>query len=250
MIITLVRPTAEVGIYGAAYRPIEYALLASTLLISAMFPLLARSWNRDHDEFRRVYRRGGEVLLMFALPVPAIALLAGRQLVSAVYAPGFAAAAAPLLVLALALVLMVVNAWQAFCLLAGGRQRVALGYDAAAVVLNVGLNLLLVPRLGYMGAACVAGATSIQITLCAGIAVRRLLGVALDKLRVLRLVAANAGCATVLWALLAVALPWWAAIFIAYTTYPAWLLGLRLTSRAEVLRLLPARPAAALATNS
>lgn len=248
VIIAVLRSSREVAIYGAAYRPIEYSLLAATLLIAVMFPLLARAWVSDRAEFKSVYQRGGEFLLAMVLPIPAVLIVIGKPLVENVYAPAFAATALPLAVLGPALVLMVVNAWQAFCLLAGGRQRIALAYDAAALVVNLALNLILVPRLGYMGAAVAAGATAVFVTACAGTAVRRLLGVSLDTGRVARLLVAGFGFAGVLWLLVAAGIAWWAAPIIAATSYPLWLLGLRLTSLGEVIRLLP-RPAPAVASS-
>jgi hypothetical protein len=64
------RPSREIGLYGSAYQPIEYAFLATAVVINVAFPLLSQSWGTDHERFVRLYRRGSEVLLGAMLLAP------------------------------------------------------------------------------------------------------------------------------------------------------------------------------------
>jgi O-antigen/teichoic acid export membrane protein len=243
VLLALMRSREEVGIYGAAYRPVEYLLLASTVVIAALFPLLARWHAADPQRFLVVYRRGAEGLLAIALPVPVILAMIASPLLVATYTSAFVKAVLPLQVLSVALVLMILNAWQAFTLIAANRQRTALAYDAAAVAVNLGLNFALIPRYGYMGAAVSSLLTSCFITLCGTVAVSRLLRVSLDYLRLPRIVGANLALAASLWLLLQAGIPWWLAGVVAGLVYPGWLLAMKVTNLTELKLFLPARDA-------
>jgi O-antigen/teichoic acid export membrane protein len=211
------------------------------MLVQLMFPLLARWYLADRPRFLVVYRRGAQALLAVVLPVPIVALLIADPLVLALYAPEFAPSAGPLRVLSLALVLLIVGAWQSFALLAAGKQRIALVYDAAALVVNVVLNVTLILWLGYIGAALTAVATAAFVCICATIATRRVLGISLDAFGLGKVLLANLLLGGTLLLGLAAGLPWVAATVLAGLGYPVWLLVCRVATLAEVQLVLRAR---------
>ena len=245
VILGLLATPTDVGLFGAAYKPIEYVLLALMLPINVLFPLLSRWHRSDPHQFRILYWRGADALLALTLPLVVLVLVAAEPIVLTLYAADFAAAALPLRILALALPLMVLSAWQGFALLAGGHQRITVAYDAAALGVNVVLNLLLIPAFGYIGAALTAVLTSVFVAACAWTVAGRRLDVRGEApLRVLPIVIANALLAVTL-VLGATVLPLWAIVPLALTAYPLWLLLCRAVTRAEIELLLPRRSVAA-----
>lgn len=241
VILGLLATPSDVGLFAAAYKPIEYALLALMLPINVLFPLLSRWSSTEPRLFRLLYWRGADALLALTLPVVVVAVLAAEPITVALYAPEFAAAATPLRLLACALPLMVLSAWQGFALLSGGHQRVTVAYDAVALLVNVAANLILIPRLGYLGAAFAALGTSVLVAACAWtFAARRLDVRGGTHLRLGRVLLANAVLAAMLVggsALTSI----WIALPVALLLYPCWLLAFGVVSRAEVGMLMPAR---------
>jgi O-antigen/teichoic acid export membrane protein len=232
---------SDVGLYGAGYKPVEYLLLVGAMLVQLMFPLLARWYRSDPVRFLVVYRRGAQALLAFVLPVPIVAALIAEPLVLAMYAPAFVPSAVPLRVLSAALVLLILGSWQSFALLAAGRQRIALLYDAAALVVNVVLNVALILWIGYVGAAITAVATAAFVCVCATFATWRVLGVTLDSVALGRVVLANLLLGGTLLLGLVVGLPWTVATVLAGLCYPLWLLACRVATVSEVRMVLRAR---------
>jgi O-antigen/teichoic acid export membrane protein len=246
VILGLLATPGDVGLFGAAYKPIEYVLLALMLPINVLFPLLSRWHHSDPRQFRILYWRGADALLGLTLPLVVLVLVAAEPIVLTLYAADFVAAALPLRILALALPLMVLSAWQGFALLAGGHQRITVAYDAAALVVNVLLNLILIPTLGYVGAALTAVLTSLFVAACAWTAAGRRLDVRGEPpLRLLPIVTANALLAVTL-GLGATVLPLWAVVPLALIAYPLWLFLCRAVTRAEIELLLPRRSVVAL----
>jgi O-antigen/teichoic acid export membrane protein len=241
VILGLLATPTDVGLFAAAYKPIEYALLALMLPINVLFPLLSRWFGSDRRLFQLLYWRGADALLALTLPIVVVTSIAAGAIVTTLYAEDFAGSALPLRVLALALPLMVLSAWQGFALLAGGHQRITVLYDAAALVLNVASNLVLIPRFGYMGAALSALVTSVFVAVCAWTASSRRLDVHGEaSLRLRSVLLANAALATVL-AIASSFAPLWLAVPVALALYPFWLLVFGAVSRAELAMLLPAR---------
>jgi O-antigen/teichoic acid export membrane protein len=241
VLVALMRPPTEVGLYGAAYKPIEYVAVVFAVLMTTLFPLLAKWYAKDHDRFQFAYRRGVEALLALALPVPVLLAFTAKPLVTALYTRAFVSSAPALTVLGIAMVLYVFNVWQAFTMLAAGRQRVTLAYDVVTLVANLGLNLWLIPKYGFMGAAVAALATGAIVTVFSVTAIGTLLHAIPAPDRIARLLFASACLAVTIWALNTVGLPWWAAAIGGALTYPAILLVTRAVNLGELMKLVPAR---------
>ncbi len=222
LILAALRPSRDVGIYGSAYQPVEYLFLATAVGINVMFPLLARSIARgNRDQFIAMYRRSTELLVIVTLFVPLVFAFVAPVVVQLLFGAAYADAASPLRILAAALVTMTVSGWQSLVLLAGGRQRITLAYNAGALVLAAGLCLVMVRELGLVGAALSALVTSLLVLVASVTAVWRCLGATLDPRRLVRVLVAAAGTAAVLLGLQALSTPWVLLVVAAAVLYAA-----------------------------
>jgi O-antigen/teichoic acid export membrane protein len=235
----------DVGVYGAAYKPIEYLILASSVLINPVFPLLARWQGVDTRRFTLVFQRATTALLAFLLPVPVVLALIADPLVQLLYSAEFAGAATPLRLLAIAMVFVTFAVWQDFTLLSVGRQRFTLAYGAVGVALNIALNVLIIPRAGAIGAASVAVLTAMLFSMCASWGCWHFARLWPAPRPTAGLLAANVALGAALWVLLRTGLAWPVATAAATLLYPALLLLLGVTSLRELRELLP-RPRSSL----
>ena len=243
VLLQLLASSREVGLFGAAYKPIEYAFLALILPTTVLLPLLSRWYGVDVARYRAVFWRGIDLLLALSLPITAMTLVVSDDLV-ALYAPGFAAAATALRLLALALPSMIVAGWLGFALLAAGRQRVTLAYDAAALVVNVAVNLALIPMIGQDGAAVAALATTAFVVLSAALAVRTWANVGPMRSHAPQLVLVSAALALAVAVGRGAGVPWWAAVCAAACAYPILVIASGAVSLPELRSALPARKGA------
>lgn len=241
VLLGLLATPRDVGIYGAAYKPMEYLLLAAAIVVQPLFTLLSRWYAVDRARFDAVYRRGSEILLAYAFPVAVMIACIGEPLVRAAYSEDFAPASVPMLFLSIGVTFMIISSWQGFTLLASGKQRVTLVYDAAGLVVNAILNVVLIRWLGYMGAALAALGTSLFVVACSTIATHRLIGVRLNVDLVMRLMLANAALGCVVWSARVVGVPWLIAAIVGGLTYPLWLFACRVTNLDELRFVLGGR---------
>ena len=151
LMLGLLRPGEEVGWYGAGYRLVVAATIPMQILVQAFMPTLSAAAG-DPAAMRT---RGGalvRVLLGLGLSGAVVGAFLAPYLMGlfgAAYAPGV-----PALTILLAGV-AVTYGHAAFgrALIAWDRERLYMGALIAGAVLNVVLNLLLIPRFGTVGAA-------------------------------------------------------------------------------------------------
>ena len=150
---------AAAGVYAAAYKVAEGAGIISSSFTLALFPRLSRESNLN-----TAYRLALRILLQVGLPLAVGVGLLADSVINVVggraYLPDSAIA---LEVLIAYLPLSYANGLTQYVLIAAGKQRWLTLAFVGALVFNVGANLVLIPRLSYMGAAWVTVASEIVL---------------------------------------------------------------------------------------
>ncbi len=143
---------ATAGTYAAAYRLLETVLFVSWTVSRAVFPAMAAA--TDPRRVRRVAEAGLVVLTTVFLPYAVLLWCRGPELLRLLYGPDLARQSAPALFwLAPAALLFGAGYLAGLVVVAGGPSPRLLGGSLGALAVNVGLNLLLIPRYGAVGAA-------------------------------------------------------------------------------------------------
>ncbi len=160
--VRFLRPPQELGAFAAALRPVAPLVAVPALLLSPLVPLLSAPRLRP-DAFQR--QAWGTLGL--AVGVGSVMAVAGAELAPAALAVlyggrfqvGPLSAVAAFRWVSAALGAAIVLEAVAVVLLSGRRERPLLALSAAALVVNVAATLVLLPRLGFTGAAAaLAGA--------------------------------------------------------------------------------------------
>ncbi len=145
-------PAAELGAYAAAVKLVEAWYFLPTLVVASLFPSIvearATSEAQFHGRLQKLY--GLMALLAYAVAVPTT-LLAG-PIVRVLYGAAYARAAPMLAVLVWSLLFTNLGVARGSYLVAMNWGRAYIITVAAGALVNVLLNLWLIPRLGGMGA--------------------------------------------------------------------------------------------------
>jgi O-antigen/teichoic acid export membrane protein len=166
--VLLLRPLAgdaELGAYSAAYQLFDGTRIFPAILLAAFFPPLARA-HGDRERQRRWERLTVTVLLGAGAAVGAILCGGARPIIALVNGPSFARAVASARVLGLAVPLLYLNFGLTHFLIARDLGRRNMVFGALMLVVNVSINLIVIPRFGGPGAAWATGATELSLTLC------------------------------------------------------------------------------------
>jgi len=158
---------AAVGNYAAAYRLIEGVIMLVTPLAHIFFRRLRVSFD-DQAAFKQSL--GVMLAIMVGLSVVATlsGIFLGPLILTLAFGDKYTDAVPLLSWLLSALPFILPNYVLTQAMMALGRERYYAGLTVIAAALNIGLNLLLIPRLGAKGSALATTAT--EATLCAGLA--------------------------------------------------------------------------------
>jgi O-antigen/teichoic acid export membrane protein len=143
-------PSAEIALYAIALSIVAPLRLVPGAIGTALLPELAGANDTKAAEITvAVVRMAALLMLALAGFLAAVAAVVIPLLFGARYAP----AVTPFLVLLPGLTAVTLSRLLARYFQATGRPRALWGIGALAVVTNVGLNLILIPRMGILGAA-------------------------------------------------------------------------------------------------
>jgi O-antigen/teichoic acid export membrane protein len=144
---------AATGYYGIPLQILEGASLVPRIVSYALLPTLAALWARAPREVVGVYRRGLKYLLLVGLPIAVFGVLASPAFIPAVFGGGYAESVPLSEILIPVAVLMFVSNFSETTLFCIDRSRTLVVLSTIALVVDVGLAFLLIPRFGARGAA-------------------------------------------------------------------------------------------------
>jgi O-antigen/teichoic acid export membrane protein len=114
---------------------------------------MCRFYTADRERFEKTARYAFRYLFIAMFPVVMICTLYASAILGFVFGKGFANAASACVLLMWAEFFLVGNMIGQAALIAAGKEKWTLALTLAAAGLNVFLNVLLIPRYGYIGAA-------------------------------------------------------------------------------------------------
>lgn len=155
-------PSGDVGIYSVSTRIVMLATFVAAPISASFAPRIADLWRRGRSEsLARTYRVATSWILRLALPA-LVVLLAFPDELLRLFGPRFVAGASVTVVLAAGKLVESATGPCGVVLNRSGRPRLSMIDNVGALVLNIGLNLWLIPTHGILGAA-IAWAVSLTL---------------------------------------------------------------------------------------
>jgi O-antigen/teichoic acid export membrane protein len=232
----------QAGLYGSVYSVLEQAQFVPISILTTLAPILAASWPGNRERLLRTVERASELLATASFGALAFVAVAATPLVHLFFGREFLAAAPALPVLGGAFVCICFSYMNDNLLLVLGLQKRRMLIGVLALAVNVAGNLILVPLVGFMGAAWMTLATEAVVLVASTGLILKALDLPLPRPgRIGRTVLAAALLAGVLMLVGLVNESLAAFAIAACICYPALLFGLRALS-VDDLRALTSRP--------
>jgi O-antigen/teichoic acid export membrane protein len=153
LLLTALVGFGAAGIYQAAYKVFELALVIPGAANAAAYPVISAYLSASRMRAARAYQRLLGGMLALGLPLTALLFVGASPLIHVLYGRAYLTAAPMLAVLAGAVLLSYVNAAPITVLSALPRQAALTAVTASGLVVNLALNLVLIPRFSGQGAA-------------------------------------------------------------------------------------------------
>lgn len=166
VLLQFFRGESAVGLYGGVYRFFEAFVLISAAYRSVLFPVMARVADAPGQALGVLCRKSLRLHLMFTVGVAVFVTAQARSIVTLILGPAYADAAPALAILMWALPGAFMADTLLHLLAAQRRQSVSARAVAITALFNVTLNLVLIPRFSFVGAALVTAASEL---LCFGL---------------------------------------------------------------------------------
>ena len=225
----------DAGIYGAMYRILNTTAFVPMAVMTTLFPVLSAV---NRDEMRRLVHQACEYLAMASFPIFAFVLVASAEIVNLLFGPDFVQGHNALKILMGAFIAICFGYVGGSMIIVLRLQRIFIRYAVVALVINVGLNLIFVPKYGYIAAAWITLITEVVVQVLTLHAVFHEIELKLKLGRFLRIAAAATGMALIVWALNVAGAPLSVLVVAAVATYPVLLLTLRAVAPSELRALV------------
>ena len=151
--LSLMKPAADVGIYGVAYRVLEGLIFFPAIFSGIMMPILSRNAVNDRARFNEVLKKSLRAITIFAAPVVVGGVILSYSITTLIGGDAFTVAGAPMQALFVAIGLIFFGNILGRAIVALDIQKKAISAYLFGVVLNIVLNLIFIPKYSYMGAA-------------------------------------------------------------------------------------------------
>ena len=176
ILLGIYKSSADVGVYQVATRLVMLAAFVMVPINAAFAPRIA-DLHRRHlvDSLQRTYQAATGWILRLSLP-GTIACIAFRHELLALFGHRFEAGATVTLVLALGKLVDSATGPCGLMLNMSGRPVLSLFDNVGALVVNIALNLVLIPRYGIIGSAYAWAVSLTLVNLARLVQVRIVLG--------------------------------------------------------------------------
>jgi len=165
VLLSLMTTTEVVGWYGAGYRLFDTLIFLPSLVIGAvMYPVFSKLTLTSERELKVAIEKSLNFLLFCVLPIATGLIVIAPAIIGFLYHRAEFLHTIPVLqALAPGLVFLYINSVVSTILISTRQEKKITIMAAAALVFNLGLNLLLIPRYQQIGAAAVTSLTELLL---------------------------------------------------------------------------------------
>ena len=167
VMLSYMKGDAVVGWYNAAYRMVLVLLFIPTAFTAAIFPVMSKFYATSRSSLRSSYERFFKYMTILGIPIGVGTTLLAPRFIRLIFGVEYTNSilALQILVWSSVLIFMSVPFGNLFNSL--NKQAIVTRITGACVILNVGLNLILIPRYSLIGASIATVSTQfLLLALC------------------------------------------------------------------------------------
>ncbi len=154
IMLSILKGVEAVGWYSAAYRFMYIALLLPNAINMAIFPVMSRLYaNSSKNNLTLLYERYFKYMIIIAIPIGLGTTLLAKDLILLLYGTGYTESIIALQILVWAIVFTFAGAAYVQLLQSINKQMIVTKISLVCLIINIILNLILIPHYSYVGAS-------------------------------------------------------------------------------------------------
>lgn len=161
VMLSKIRGNEEVAVYSAAYNLALAILFIPTVYTNAIYPVLSRYYKESKENLKILYERSFKYLYIIGLPISAGTYFLAGRIINFLYGEAYANSIIALQIISWYMFIKFLNFLLGTVLSSIDRQNKRMLGQGMTAAFNVLLNLLLIPKIGFIGAAWATFATEI-----------------------------------------------------------------------------------------
>ena len=159
ILLSILKTSADVGIYNAAYKVLENISFFPAMFVGLVMPIMSRYIFHERKKFELVADKTFKVFLVITVPLFIGTVFLAPSIIRLIGGAGFMEAVPVLRLLAAAIIFIFFGNFFTNVIIAGSLQKKLMGILLFCAIFNVSLNLILIPRYSYIGAAVTSSLT-------------------------------------------------------------------------------------------
>lgn len=171
ILLSFLKGTEAVGIFGAAYKIIENATFFPAMIAGLILPLLAKHIGNDMVKFKHIADAMAKTFLLIAIPLFIGGFILAEDIILLIGGEDFLASVFVLQILLFSLTFMFFGNFFNTLLIVNNKQKLLVKLLFVCVVSNLSLNFLLIPKYSYVGVAISSAFTELLVVFLTGFAV-------------------------------------------------------------------------------
>jgi O-antigen/teichoic acid export membrane protein len=161
VMLEIIKGSVAVGWYSAAYRLMEALLFFPSMYTLAIYPLLSKFYVDSRRSLEISYYKSLKYLTIISLPIATATTLLAPQIILFIYKSSYSESIIALQILIWAIPFIFISYVMGSAIVSVNKQIEVVRITFMTMIINVGLNLVLIPSWGFVGAACVTVITEI-----------------------------------------------------------------------------------------
>lgn len=153
LMIQNIAGAAEAGAYATVANLSEAWNFVPTVIVTTLFPAILNARRDDQERYKKRLQNLYDLMVYLSLPVAIVITFSSHLIYKLLYTPEYAYAAPVLSVHIWSGVFVFLGAANTQYLIAEGHSKLTFWRTGAGAIINIVLNLILIPKMGMMGAA-------------------------------------------------------------------------------------------------
>jgi O-antigen/teichoic acid export membrane protein len=164
IMLSLMKPVADVGIYNLAYKFLESLLFFPVMFVGLIMPLMSRYAFSAKEKFKQITQKTLDILLVFIIPMVIGTLFLSKEMVTLIAGEDFALSAGVLNILIIAAGIIFLGVLFSNMIIALKKQKKLIYIYGFGVAVNLIANFIFIPKYSYYGAAGATLLTELVVT--------------------------------------------------------------------------------------
>lgn len=153
IMLFVIKGSAAVGIYTVAYKVLEVAAFFSSYFASSLKPTISQEIVKNKEGLAKIIQKSVTIMLFLGMPISIVCAVFAKEIILFLSSPEFVSGAQALVLLAFTLPVLYLDILLAEIMIANDERKLLLRISVFILIFNFVLNLILIPRYSFIGAA-------------------------------------------------------------------------------------------------